>query len=1696
MKRLLLVFVLFAAAPLFAQQGDGLEKGFAADKVYDFTGVDSVNTFNGNLNLTIPLGGSYPVNGPFSYSLTLYYNSKVWDFEYVGGVPRAVPSRRTNAGMGWLLSLGRLISPTNVTNELGQWVYESPDGGEHIFYDKLHKDDSATPAAAPVIAVRYTRDGSYLRMLEKNDGTIDLEFPDGRIHVFQTSTGLLQTMKDRTHNSMTITYLANPTGTPCPAGGANVWKLTDSKGARTNYVCFRTPGTPSSINPSIVERVILAAPTSITGVTQTATYVFNHTYSTVTRGCFSQVPGDSATIANVPMLTSLTMPDASSYTFQYNLSDAGISECWRGTLKNVLLPTGANIAYTYRNYLVPNEGCSRQTFNSRIVGVHTRTISGPRLTQGRWTYESFLSGAPPGKVECEVNDATVLVDPPAEEMMVRVTDPLNHVTEHYYSIWPGVFGFASPNGFSEWEYGLPFTRFVSTPSVMNAGTNAYLSQRVYSAAGFAASPKIPLRSTYVTYERDIVLPCAESTVRCSDSNARANREITMYHDDGNRVVERVATAFDGLGHYRRSTLGGTASGTSETWIAYNVRDPNVNPTGGIHTADYTPGAAFTPPATWTAWVLNTSSSTVLTEGTSTVTTQTCFGPGSGQLRATRNVASGFLGGQASNVVTVWQHDNNGNVTSEVRLGATNANAPVSPLCTIAAMTTLPTPNITIDHTYSWGVRATSRHAGSTFFTLDQTIDRSTGVVRASRDTAGLTTTYGYDNAFRIMSIQPPGQATTSYTYTRSTGTSVSTFVPARVKSSSTATGLGTRETEFQYDAMGRLWRLKTLMPDATWSVRETLYDAAGNVASRSEQQKLVVITSEYDFSPSKKTIFSGYDALGKPASSTLPDLKLVTYQYKGEREVSTFVTIAGTAGEVSTKTTEGYDRQGRLTALVEANGSPASLTTTYVYDAAGRLTNVSMPGAAGTQTRRFIYDYRGFLTQERHPEVGTAGNGSIDYLNYDAAGKPHRIRTGPVLGPFDLAYDYDVAGRVTQVQLVATAQPLKLFAYDDPTGATYPECAGNRCNGKLAAAARFHYTADFGTVAVTEAYQYDPSTGMMSRRDTTVGSGTGFTGESFNTAQTYNAFGDVNLIHYPCRTAPGGCNTNEPAPPTISHGYTNGKLTSLGTWASSITYAPNGLIDTVTHGSGSTAVREKWVPDTSGMVRPCGIFIYGPGATLTADATAPCGQRLGGTGAQWASGMYAYDGAGNIKQIGGNTYAYDGFNRLTNWTVNGFANARAYDVWGNPVAAGLVVNGTTNRYTHMTYDVTGNVTSDGTRTYTYDSHSMISGTNVGSRAFRFLYTPDNQRVAAIERINVGGVLRNKTTFTLRGMNNSLLRVFVSDETSGTPVWSWKENVIWRGGAVLADQTSAGIRHYGLDHLGSPRLITSATGALIGTQDFAPFGAGGTSNGGAIQFTGHERDAANLAGGSADLPDYMHARYYDASIGRFLAVDPMLDSESALRRPQTWNRYSYVANNPMNAVDPTGAILKSLSGQQTILDIAGTAAEKLKFRQDGSLDISGLSNEDLAGNEGAQLLVQMALSTNTFTYEESKSAQTAGGTQPVDGVMNLDDNPTDAVGKAGPVAKSPKRFPVQGVNGAVTIDPAVQFVDKATRVEIPKRAIAFHELAESYEKVEFDMLRGGHDGPGAHFNARGREAVLMMQRPYWTELPAGGWLSRK
>ena len=77
----LVALCVLLATPLAAQfQQQTRDLGFSAQNVYSTTDIDSVNLFNGNLVLTLPIGQTYPVSERLSYGLTLVHNSQVWTY--------------------------------------------------------------------------------------------------------------------------------------------------------------------------------------------------------------------------------------------------------------------------------------------------------------------------------------------------------------------------------------------------------------------------------------------------------------------------------------------------------------------------------------------------------------------------------------------------------------------------------------------------------------------------------------------------------------------------------------------------------------------------------------------------------------------------------------------------------------------------------------------------------------------------------------------------------------------------------------------------------------------------------------------------------------------------------------------------------------------------------------------------------------------------------------------------------------------------------------------------------------------------------------------------------------------------------------------------------------------------------------------------------------------------------------------------------------------------------------------------------------------------------------------------------------------------------------------------------------------------------------------------------------------------------
>jgi RHS repeat-associated protein len=151
------------------------------------------------------------------------------------------------------------------------------------------------------------------------------------------------------------------------------------------------------------------------------------------------------------------------------------------------------------------------------------------------------------------------------------------------------------------------------------------------------------------------------------------------------------------------------------------------------------------------------------------------------------------------------------------------------------------------------------------------------------------------------------------------------------------------------------------------------------------------------------------------------------------------------------------------------------------------------------------------------------------------------------------------------------------------------------------------------------------------------------------------------------------------------------------------------------------------------------------------------------------------------------------------------------------------------------------------------------------------------------------------------------------------------------------------QYYHQDQL-SNRLVTDASGNVIEQLGHFPFGESWyNSTGDKLVFTSYERDAES---GN----DYAQARYYVNRLGRFSSLDLYSGTTAD---PQSLNRYSYVGNNPIEFVDPTGMV--ETEGCDVVDACAGSAGVDYAPPSPGDLGWEpGPTSPGGPGNETVQV----------------------------------------------------------------------------------------------------------------------------------------------
>ncbi len=420
---------------------------------------------------------------------------------------------------------------------------------------------------------------------------------------------------------------------------------------------------------------------------------------------------------------------------------------------------------------------------------------------------------------------------------------------------------------------------------------------------------------------------------------------------------------------------------------------------------------------------------------------------------------------------------------------------------------------------------------------------------------------------------------------------------------------------------------------------------------------------------------------------------------------------------------------------------------------------------------------------------------------------------------------------------------------------------------------------------------------------------------------------------------------------------------------------------------------------------------WGNGLVRTHGYSAYSG-RLDGGGLRTAAGGallqegYQYDALGNAtdrtqhwSDVGyAEHFVYDELNRLKSSEMQTPARPVrlfGYDDTGNltakPGAGGGVLHypqpGKGVRRPHAVdsvgglgrfeYDDNGNLSSGAGRTASWTSFDMPLRLAKGALTADFVYGPEHQRTrqdrgaggqvtgsvvyaGAQEAESAGGAVTVKTYWPL-GLGVEIDR----------PGRDTELNWIYR------------------DHLGSPIALAGADGGRVEALDYDAWGKrrvpgddatpdeldGKVDNRG---YTGHEMlDQLDLV--------HMNGRVYDPLLARFLSADPLVqDPENG----QSYNRYSYVLNNPTNLTDPSGFCSKGKSevtGSAICYSMASAANAYERLNVSGS-NLTQLTATDAGGNVVAKAVTTASgmggatRGKGNLAARDADSANTAPATQ--------------------------------------------------------------------------------------------------------------------
>src|SRR5258708_2780886 len=226
-------------------------------------------------------------------------------------------------------------------------------------------------------------------------------------------------------------------------------------------------------------------------------------------------------------------------------------------------------------------------------------------------------------------------------------------------------------------------------------------------------------------------------------------------------------------------------------------------------------------------------------------------------------------------------------------------------------------------------------------------------------------------------------------------------------------------------------------------------------------------------------------------------------------------------------------------------------------------------------------------------------------------------------------------------------------------------------------------------------------------------------------------------------------------------------------------------------------------------------------------------------------------------------------------------------------------------------DAGPSIVTDPTRAHSGNNYLQIS-TSVGAEATnaQFVAVSPGQTITfggwAYRESGTTGLARWKLV-TYDANRNPITYPSPSPGDVSTAAWTFQEGtyVIPTGTAFVRlycevyQPTAATVARFDDGFL----YINGVSVSIVQNLDYLPFGELNSTDSGISthKFTGDERDAETSL-------DHTQFRQYTAQLARWMSPDPAGLAAVDPMNPQSWNRYVYVLNNPLNFADPSGMVL--------------------------------------------------------------------------------------------------------------------------------------------------------------------------------------------